>query len=60
MITFKPMTILITGGSGFIGTNLVNYLLAKNYSVINLDKNSYASTPEKFKILKKNLPQKSL
>tara|TARA_B100000427_G_scaffold140520_1_gene116905 strand:+ start:17720 stop:18679 length:960 start_codon:yes stop_codon:yes gene_type:complete len=30
--------ILITGGSGFIGTNLVNYLLGKEYSVLSLDK----------------------
>jgi len=48
----KKNNILITGGSGFIGTNLVNYLLAKNYNIINLDKNSYASTPENFKIIK--------
>ena len=48
--------ILITGGSGFIGTNLVNYLLKKKYNIINLDKITYASTPEKFKIIdnKKN------
>ena len=41
--------ILITGGSGFIGTNLVNYLLNKGYNITNLDKISYASTPEIFK-----------
>lgn len=45
--------ILITGGSGFIGTNLVNYLLKKNYFVTNIDKQSYASTPENFKIIPK-------
>lgn len=40
--------ILITGGSGFIGTNLVNFLLKKNFYVINFDKLSYCSIPEKF------------
>ena len=30
--------VLITGGSGFIGTNLVNYLLNKNYIITNIDK----------------------
>jgi len=45
--------ILITGGSGFIGTNLVNYLLKKNYFITNIDKQSYASTPENFKLKNK-------
>ena len=45
--------VLITGGSGFIGTNLVNYLVSKNYNVLNIDKINYSSTPEKFKIIKK-------
>lgn len=31
------MKIIITGGSGFIGTNLLNYLIKKNYNVINYD-----------------------
>jgi dTDP-glucose 4,6-dehydratase len=46
--------ILITGGSGFIGTNLVLHLLKKNYSVFNIDKISKESTPEKFKKIKNN------
>ena len=29
--------IIVTGGSGFIGTNLVNYLLKKRLFVINID-----------------------
>jgi dTDP-glucose 4,6-dehydratase len=44
--------ILITGGSGFIGTNLINYLISKKYNIFNIDKLSYASTPEIFR--KKN------
>jgi len=35
--------IIVTGGSGFIGTNLVNYLLRKNFYVIKIDKLSYSS-----------------
>jgi GlcNAc-P-P-Und epimerase len=31
-------SILVTGGSGFIGTNLVNRLIADGYEVTNLDK----------------------
>ena len=44
--------ILITGGSGFIGNNLINYLIKKNYKIYNIDKLSNVSTPEKFKIFK--------
>ncbi len=46
------MRIVITGGSGFIGTNLINYLSNKKYKLLNIDKISYASTPERFKIIK--------
>ena len=35
--------IIVTGGSGFIGSNLVNFLLKKKYFVINIDKLTYAS-----------------
>ena len=35
--------ILVTGGSGFIGSNLVNYLIKKNHFVINIDKLAYSS-----------------
>ena len=43
-------TFLVTGGSGFIGTNFCNYISNK-YNVINIDKLSYCSVPEKFKKL---------
>ena len=33
----KEKTILITGGAGFIGSNLCEYFLSKNYKVICLD-----------------------
>ena len=35
-------TIVVTGGSGFIGSNLVNFLIKKRYFVINIDKNKYS------------------
>ena len=35
--------IIVTGGSGFIGSNLVNFLLKRKYFVINLDKLTYSS-----------------
>ena len=36
---------VVTGGSGFIGSNLVKFLLKKNYFVINIDKLSYSANP---------------
>ena len=35
--------IIVTGGLGFIGSNLIKLLIEKNYFVINIDKISYAS-----------------
>ena len=34
--------LLITGGAGFIGSNLVRYSLERGYGVVNLDKLTYA------------------
>ncbi len=34
--------IIVTGGNGFIGSNLINFLLNKKYFVINIDKNKYS------------------
>ena len=39
--------IIVTGGSGFIGSNLVNFLIRKNFYVINLDKLTYSSNKYK-------------
>ena len=39
--------IIITGGSGFIVSNLVNYLIKKKYFVINIDKLTYSSNKYK-------------
>ncbi len=35
--------IIVTGGLGFIGSNLIEVLLKKNYYVINIDKATYSS-----------------
>ena len=35
--------VLVTGGLGFIGSNLIKLLISKKYYVINIDKVSYAS-----------------
>ena len=35
--------LIVTGGLGFIGSNLIKLLLNKNYSIINIDNISYSS-----------------
>jgi dTDP-glucose 4,6-dehydratase len=41
-------TLLVTGGSGFIGSNFIHYMAAKypSYRIVNLDKLTYAGNPE--------------
>ena len=46
--------IIVTGGQGFIGSNLVEFLLDKNYFVINIDKSSYSANPYNVRNFKKN------
>jgi len=43
--------ILVTGGAGFIGSNFINYILAKrdDYFIVNLDKLTYAGNLENLK-----------
>ena len=61
--------ILVTGGLGFIGSNLINLLLKKNYFVINIDKVSYSSNfyntkdfikSKKYKFIKCNIGDKKI
>ena len=44
--------VIVTGGLGFIGSNLIEYLIGKNYFVINIDKSSYSANPYNLKHLK--------
>ncbi len=46
--------LIVTGGLGFIGSNLVKLLLKKNYTVINIDKISYSSNFYNLKNLENN------
>ena len=44
--------IIVTGGSGFIGSHLIDFLLKKKYFVINIDKTGYSSNPYNVKKFK--------
>ena len=46
--------IVVTGGQGFIGSNLVELLLKKKYFVINIDKSSYSANPYNVRNFKNN------
>ena len=43
--------VIVTGGNGFIGSNLIKFLIQKKYFVINIDKNVYS----KFSYILKDL-----
>ena len=46
--------IIVTGGLGFIGSNLIELLISKNYRVINVDKVNYSSNFYNVKNFKNN------
>ena len=61
--------IIVTGGLGFIGSNLIDLLIKKNYFVINLDKVTYSSNfynireykkSKKYKFIKCDIKDKKL
>ena len=61
--------IIVTGGLGFIGSNLIDLLLQKNYYVINIDKGTYSSNhynvkefknSRKYKFIKLDISNKKL
>ena len=45
---------VVTGGSGFIGSNLVKFLLKKKYFVINIDNLSYSANPYNLRNFRKH------
>ncbi|XRD77760.1 dTDP-glucose 4,6-dehydratase [Dyella marensis] len=49
-----PVTILVTGGAGFIGANFVLQALADGHTVINLDKLTYAGNLDTLAPVKSN------
>ena len=61
--------IIVTGGLGFIGSNLIDLLLKKNFFVINIDKATYSSNQynvnefknsKKYKFIKLDIKNKKL
>ena len=61
--------IIVTGGLGFIGSNLIDLLIKKNYFVINIDKVTYSSNfynihehkkSKKYKFIKCDIKDKKL
>ena len=46
--------VLVTGGLGFIGSNLIKLLIEQKYTVINIDKITYSSNFYNTKQFKKN------
>ena len=61
--------IVVTGGLGFIGSNLIDLLIKKNYQVINIDKVTYSSNfynirehrnSKKYKFIKCDIKDKKI
>ena len=61
--------IIVTGGLGFIGSNLIDLLISKNYYVVNIDKVTYSSNfyntqnfkkTNKYKFIKCDIGEKKI
>ena len=51
---------IVTGGLGFIGSNLIDLLISKNYRILNIDKVTYSSNHYNIKDYKKSKNYKFL
>ena len=49
------MKIIVTGGAGFIGTNLIKFLLNKKFKILNFDALKYSSNINSLKLEKQNV-----
>ena len=61
--------VIVTGGLGFIGSNLIDLLIKKNFFVINIDKGTYSSNfynvkefknSKKYKFIKLDIKDKKI
>ena len=61
--------VIVTGGLGFIGSNLIDLLLQKNFKVLNIDKVTYSSNfynikefknSKNYKFIKCDIKQKKI
>ena len=52
----EDLTLLVTGGAGFIGSNFIHYMLSHypNWKIINLDKLTYAGNLDNLKDVEKD------
>jgi dTDP-glucose 4,6-dehydratase len=54
------MKILVTGGAGFIGSNLVRLLVTRGHQILNIDKLTYAGNPRSLSDIEGNRNYQSL